>query len=454
MKKAKTQKKPKASPQKLAGERPPKEKLNLTIEAFAFGGDGLARHDGKVFFVPHCLPDEKILVQVEKDHGRFAHASLLQLLEPAPYQQASPCPHFARCGGCQWLQVPYERQLGWKKSFIAAAFQKFAHIELPSEWNVIAAPQHAAYRNRIRLKLHHRPQGDFIFGYYEKGSHHLVPIQSCWIAAEPINLVLKALSSLRLSAPQQGAYYELELQHLPGTGDKVSACFLPAAADELVERLRKASFAHPVLSEKLIWAKADDQARLFEEDRGLQYYTHAGQFQQVNREANHYLRDWIERKVLASGAQSILDLFCGSGNFSLALARAGLEVWGLEIGRAAIDCAHINVEKNHLEQVRYACGMAHDLFRIFPELSTKAIDLVIVDPPRKGMAEAVSKVLELEAPHLIYVSCDPNTLARDLRYFKDAGYRLEDIIGLDFFHHSYHIETVVYLKKTKASTAS
>ncbi len=420
-------------------------KLSVTIEAVAFGGDGLARHDGKVIFVPDAIPEESLEIEILKDHGRFAHGRRLRTLQPAPYSQENPCPYAELCGGCQWLHVPYERQLAWKKSFIAAAFQKFAKVEWPSSWPIVAAPQTAGYRNRIKIKLQHLPSGSFRWGYYAKGSHTLVPIKHCWIAADPINKVLQAFSELNCKAPQQGALYELELQHLPGTDDQVTAAFLPPAPDSFIDRLREASAQHPILGKRLIWSKANDPARIFEEDRNLTYHTHAGQFQQVNREANHYLRAWIERKALALGAERIVDLFCGSGNLSLGLAQAGSQVWGLEVGEAAIAAAAQNVSVNELDTAQYACGLAHHLHAIYPDLKGQSIDLVLVDPPRKGMAEALESVLSLKAPHLIYVSCDPNTLARDLRTILEAGYTLKDGLGLDFFPHSYHVETVVHL---------
>ncbi len=432
---------------KPVSQTPPTEPLHLTIEAVAFGGDGLARHEGKVYFVPNTLPEQRVAVEVLKDHGRFAHARCVEILAPAPYQLSSSCTYSEQCGGCQWLEVPYERQLAWKKSFIAAALQKFAQIEIPTDWPMIAAPQKEAYRNRIKLKLHHRPDGSFLWGYYAKGSHDLVPISRCAIASDAINEVLLALGELRLPAPKQGALYEMELQHLPGTNDKVTACFLPAASDALMERFQEVSSQHPILSQRLVWSKASDGPRCFEIDRDLNYYTHAGQFQQVNREGNHFLRQWVERQALVLGAQKIVDLFCGSGNLSLSLARNGANVWGLEVGETAIAAAQVNLEVNDLPETRYACGLAHQIFEVFPELRKTSIDLLIVDPPRKGMAEAIPKVLELNAKHLIYVSCDPNTLARDLKALLAGGYRLVEGMGLDFFPHSYHVETVVRLTR-------
>jgi 23S rRNA (uracil1939-C5)-methyltransferase len=429
-----------ARPRPTAGPQ-----LTLTIEAVAFGGDGLARQEGKVFFVPDTLPEQIVQVEVLKDHGRFAHARRLHTQQPASYQTPSACAFSDRCGGCQWLEVPYERQIAWKKSFIAAAFQKFAQVELPQDWPFLSAPEKFAYRNRIKLKFQHKSDGSFTWGYYAKGSHDLVPISYCAIANSSINKILEALSVIRVPAPKQGALYELELQHLPGSQDKVTACFLPAAPDSFMDQLAQASQSHPVLSQKLIWSKSSDPSRCFEVDRDLTYVTHAGQFQQINREANHYLRLWVERQALALEAHKVVDLFCGSGNLSLGLVSQGCQVWGLEVGETAIAAAQVNLAVNELSGARYGCGMAHEMFEIFPELNSTLIDLLIVDPPRKGMAEAIPAILRLEPKHLIYVSCDPNTLARDIKSLVAAGYQLEEVMGLDFFPHSYHVETVARL---------
>jgi 23S rRNA (uracil1939-C5)-methyltransferase len=415
----------------------------VTIDAVAFGGDGIARLDGKVIFVPDTVPEEQVRITLIENKGRFARGKVLKRLRLAPYLQQSPCPYSKRCGGCQWLEVPYTHQLAWKQSFIVAAMQRIARWEVPVDFQVLASPEQKAYRNRIKVRLRSHEDGRLELGYYAKGSHELVAIESCWIAASPINEALRRLAQLRLQPQLRTSTYELELQHL--AGDRVTAILLSPLAAEFRRSMIDAAAGDPWLREHILWPDTTDAPHLLEEDHGLAYRTFAGQFQQVNLAANRQLRTWVREKVLAAGARRILDVFCGSGNFSLQLAKEGREVWGIEVADVAITCAQENVRSNQLQKAHYAQGFAHQILDRFPELS-QGVDCIIVDPPRKGMAEALAPLLQIPAPLLIYISCDPNTLARDLKELMAAGYQVEEGMGVDFFPHSYHVETVLLLK--------
>jgi 23S rRNA (uracil1939-C5)-methyltransferase len=207
--------------------------------------------------------------------------------------------------------------------------------------------------------------------------------------------------------------------------------------------LRDAMHDHRKLSQALILDSKDFV--LLEEWEGLRFHTRAGQFQQVNLPANRFLRGWVRDFARRHKVQHAVDLYCGSGNLSLGLARDGVNIFGVEAFAPSIEAAIYNAANNAIT-AQYAAGDAQDIRQLFPALP--ALDLLIVDPPRRGMAEAIEPILQLKAQRMIYVSCDPNTLARDLKMIVAAGYRLEEVMGLDFFPQGYHVETVCVLQKS------
>lgn len=416
------------------------ETLTLTLESVAFGGDALTRRDGKVYFVADALPGETVAADIIQDKDRFAKARVTSRLTAPDYAVPAPCPYAERCGGCQWQRVPYAMQKTWKAGFIEDALQRIGGIPAGTyPFAMQASPEELHYRNRIDVKWQVTPEGKVQIGYYAKSSHDLVPIERCWIADERINQVLQ--ECVRLSFPKRERSFQTSLEFQVIADDRVlvSGQEIPPG---FWQDLKKAVDQNSILQRTLIVDSREFV--LLEEWEGLRFHTRAGQFQQVNLPANRFLRGWVRDFARQHKVQNTVDLYCGSGNLSLALARDGIQVFGVEAYAPSIEAAVYNTKQNKLN-ARYAAGDAQDIRQLFPDLP--ALDLLIVDPPRRGMAEAVAPVLELGASRIIYVSCDPNTLARDLKIMLAAGYELDDVKGLDFFPQSYHVETVAVLKK-------
>lgn len=418
----------------------------------AFGGEGISRHEGKVIFVADALPGEEVLVEIVSEKERYAKGQVVERLTAAPYALPNPCPYAARCGACQWLEVPYSLQLEWKRSFIASALERIAALpESAQGIRLTPSPTLQGYRNRIKIKLRLHSDGRLELGYFARGTHELVPIAACWVAEDPINRSLEALlhssGHPELKALGRNATYELELQSLP---EGVTASFMTRETGAVPREVRRALRRATESTAGLAWDEGEDaesKPRFFDAQNGLRYHTYPGQFQQVNLKANHLLRDRVRTLVQELAPKKVLDLYCGSGNFSLQLAAAGIEVWGLELAPRAIDCAQKNLELNQMTGALYLAAPVEQLRSSFPELTPGSIDLVIADPPRAGMPEALGLIEELSPRHLIYISCDPTTLARDLKRLGSSGYRINSVEGFDFFPHSFHIETLVNLEK-------
>ncbi|HYX33838.1 MAG TPA: class I SAM-dependent RNA methyltransferase [Oligoflexus sp.] len=417
------------------------ERITLTLDSVAFGGDALTRHDGKVYFVADALPGETVTADVYQDKERFAKARVFQRVTPPVYAVDAPCPYADRCGGCQWQRVPYPMQQTWKAGFIEDALQRIGGIPTGSYPFVMqASPDALHYRNRIEVKWQVLPDGSVHLGYFAKGSHDLVRIERCFIADDRINDVLKRCLILRFPPRERPFHTSLEFQVVADGRVLVSGFDeAPGFRQDFQEAVQK----DPGLAAKL--SVDPREFVLLEEWEGLRFYTRAGQFQQVNLPANRFLRGWVRDFARAHQVTHAVDLYCGSGNLSLALARDGIKVFGVEAFAPSIEAAVYNADANNLVSAHYATGDAQEIRTLFPQLP--AVDLLIVDPPRRGLAEAIEPIVQLGAHQMIYVSCDPNTLARDLKMMLAAGYQLEQVMGLDFFPQSFHVETVCVLKK-------
>jgi 23S rRNA (uracil1939-C5)-methyltransferase len=416
------------------------EDIELTLDSVAFGGDALTRREGKVYFVADALPGETVRVEIYQEKERFARARVQERLIAPDYAVPAPCPYADRCGGCQWQRVPYSMQKEWKAGFIADAFQRIGGIPGGSyPFHMHGSAETLHYRNRIEVKWLVQANGSVCIGYFAKSSHDLIPVERCWIADERINSVLQ--HCLKLKFPKRDRSFQCSLEFQVIADDRVllSGHDVPAA---FWKDLHEAVQMESELKNHLIIASSD--FFLLEEWEGLRFHTRAGQFQQVNLPANRFLRGWVRDFARKHGVHHVVDLYCGSGNLSLALAHEGIQVFGVEAYAPSIEAALFNSKVNGLN-ARYAAGDAQDIRKLFPTLPK--IDLLIVDPPRRGMAEAVEPVLQLNAERIIYVSCDPNTLARDLKIMLTAGYQLDEVLGLDFFPQSYHVETVAVLKR-------
>jgi 23S rRNA (uracil1939-C5)-methyltransferase len=437
----KTRKRKKSARKPLSASKIP-DPLTLTLDSVAFGGDALTRRDGKVFFVADALPGETVMVEVEQDKERFAKARVVERVTPPDYAIPAPCSFAERCGGCQWQRVPYEKQKDWKAGFIQDALQRIGGIPAGSyPFLMQGSPQTLHYRNRIEVKWQLETDGAVQLGYFAKASHDLVAIDHCWIADPRINGVLERCLHLRFPARERIFQTSLEFQVIADGRVLVSGQDLP---EGFWQDFRNAVSADEELQSQLV---LDDQGFvLLEEWENLRFHTRAGQFQQVNLPANRFLRSWVRTFARQHHVRTAVDLYCGSGNLSLPLAREGMTIYGVEAYAPSIAAAVHNAEQNGLPSANYAAGDAQEIRQLFPDLPP--LDLLIVDPPRRGMAEAVAPVLELNAERVIYVSCDPNTLARDLKTMLTGAYVLEEVMGLDFFPQSYHVETVCVLKKS------
>lgn len=422
--------------------------IEAQVSNVAYGGSGIARVDGKVYFVPDVVPGDSIVAEVITDNGRYADAKLLQITEPSPLRQASPCPYSSRCGGCQWQGIPYSEQLKWKQGFVAQALKRIGRLADDTPPRIIASPSPLGYRSRILVRLYVSASGVISLGYFARGTHELIEVTACAIAGPRINKVLELIRAMH-GQGFEGLKVRLEIQELLSQTNEVLITVYPGdGPSPEVEGLAARLAALPgVAWAGTVFALRTAPMFCYESDLEREYYTLPGQFQQVNAALNRILRQNIYNIVSGKGASRVLDVHCGAGNLSLALANGHRYVEGIESNPRAIAAARHALQANQLSQAVYLTGDAEaHLWKC--ARGGEKFDLVILDPPRQGMYPGMIPLRKIAPATIIYVSCDPTTLARDLAALCKGGfYEIEDLYCLDFFPNTFHVETVAVLSR-------
>lgn len=448
----------------------------LSIEKLIYGGDGLARTpadaDGRslAVFVPFVLPGERVEVEIRQEKPGFARGSLTQLIEASPDRIEPRCPYFGQCGGCHYQHIPYARQLEFKADILRETLRRIAKIELPPEIRLHASPPWN-YRNRARLHLRTAPE--FALGYFRFNSHEFLPIRECPISSPLINRVISQLLELDgLNCPT--AVEEIELfadasdEHLlawASCGSDANQKDLLRWAEALQSRLPQISGVTFFSSRRSSDQRSEDDtptdakplaqsgASLIRyRTKNHAYEVSAGAFFQVNR----YVIDELISVVTGNASGDFaLDLYAGVGLFSVPLAEKFRRIFSVEASHTSQADFVQNVPAN----VKAVVARTSDfLRRDYPKSDYRSSDhsknralrqrpdLVVLDPPRTGAGKAViASLVELGAPRVRYVSCDPATLARDVALLLAAGYRIEEAHLFDLFPETFHIESVMLL---------
>lgn len=419
-----------------------KNTIQLKILSQAYGGYGVARHEGRVIFVPDTVQGDEVLVRIEEEKKNFAFASLVQTLKPSSLRIPSDCPYDEKCGGCQWLTIPYDVQLQFKKEFLLDALKRTAKIMLDHDPQVHSSPSRY-YRNRVTLRGTLHEDGHVHVGFMERSSHTQVAIRHCLNVDLLINTFIEQISSIKTSCKAQK--FRIEVQVLP-VSQKLILVLHALHGISALNTFKKELSKYALVS----WVGfAQELAKapffLFEQDCEREFFTSPGAFQQVNLPLNRKIRSLIREFVETHKCRSVLDLFCGSGNLSLALANGTRKILGVEQSSNAIRIAHHNVSQNALQGIRYICAPSDRYLRELVQ-NKASFDLLIVDPPRKGMKECIAAIKALKPKYLIYMSCDPMTLARDLKDLGDM-YKITQTHLFDFFANTEHLETLVFCER-------
>jgi 23S rRNA (uracil1939-C5)-methyltransferase len=433
------------------------ELLEVEVDSLAFGGRGVARADGFVVFVAGALPGDRARVEVTKAKKRFAEARTIELLRAGADRIPDRCVHGGEpCPGAPWQGLSYERQLAHKSEQVAEALQRIGGLDGFELEEIVPAAEQWRYRNKLEYSFGEIEDGEPILGFHARGRWDLVvDVEDCHLASETGNAARNEVREwARVEAvpafdrrERHGVLRNLVVREGRRSG-------------QIQTRLVTAQARFPRPPVDLHTIVADDsgdsegptgvlrEEHLREELCGLKWEISAGAFFQTNTEMAERLYAVAAEYAGLSGRERVFDLFCGIGTIGLTLARDAGEVWGLEIVPEAIEDAARNAELNGIENARFLAGSARTGVRPLLEKAGKP-DVVVLDPPRAGLSQrVVRRVIECGAPKIVYVSCNPTTLAPNAAQLVEAGYRLTRVRPVDMFPQTPHIECVALLEKT------
>lgn len=408
----------------------PLKTFTIQLRDISHGGDSVGELDGKTIFVPLGIPGETVRVAIVEEHARYAIARLVEVMEASPQRVAPRCPHFGQCGGCQWQHIAYPYQLELKQRIISAQLQRIGKLPGAHVLPVLGMENPWAYRNNVQYALDASGQ----LGFRALRSHDIVQISECWIAHPLLEELAGAFDldctglqglTLRVGAATGEQLVIFEGDSVPDIEVDFPVSCLYQSPEGEVTVLAGDSHYHELLNQRL-WQVSGPS------------------FFQVNTsQAEHLVRAVSERLQVTNG-DTLIDAYCGVGTFALSLAHRAKRVIGIEESPWAIYDAEANRCAD--EDVSFQVGATEELL---PGCVTKD-STVILDPPRAGCDPAVLEaLLQHKVRQVIYVSCDPATLARDLGVLVRGGFQLGDVQPIDMFPQTYHVECVALMESVK-----
>jgi 23S rRNA (uracil1939-C5)-methyltransferase len=447
------------------------EELELEVESLAYGGNGVARLDGYVVFVRRGLPGDRVRARVTKVKRSHAEALATDVLRAGPHRVDAPCIHFPACGGCRFQDLAYETQLEQKRAQVYDALQRLGGIaEPPLQEIVPCEPEIFHYRNKVEYSFTQTPAGPAL-GFHKAGRwDEVLELEKCWLTTDVGNGVRDAV---RDWAREEGlaAYSQADgsgyLRHLVvregrNTGQALIQLvtapgehFEPGYFVDVVRRFPQVRSVHWSINDrpaevtnlptKLLWG----EEWIEEEIGGLRFRVRPNAFLQTNTAMAEKLYGLAADAAALTGSETVWDLYCGIGTIGLTLAGSSLTVWGIEVSEESVACALENAEVNGITNAAFFAGNVGQVVEELVERSG-APDVVVVDPPRAGLAgKALRHLGRLGAPRLVYVSCNPTTLAGDVKTLRgEYGYELLNVTPVDMFPHTPHVESVALLERT------
>lgn len=412
--------------------------MQVKIDGITHKGEGVGRINGKATFIPLAIPGETVDIEIIQERSKYIRGNLKQVLDPSPDRVEPECPHFSTCGGCHFQHVSYERQLALKRQIVQDNLQRIAGIETVVK-PVIASPNRWNYRNKVTW---HVRGGEL--GYYQEGSHELLPISTCKIISQPLQLISGELRHFLKQHPLTGEG-EITLRYSQNTEDSM---LVLSGFSDIPEAWRDlnsltANAVHIFDGQiNVLWGSEYWQEKL----GTRKFRIPAASFFQVNNSQAEQIIACLTRELPLKGDMHLVDLYCGVGALTLNLAPQVKKVTGIEEFPPSIEYARLNAKQNGIENAAFYCGASEN---VFPELS-EHVDGIVVDPPRAGCHPDVIKAIVQQKPeHVAYVSCNPGTLARDLGQLKEFGYTPTLIQPIDMFTQTYHVETVVLMSRVE-----
>lgn len=444
------------------------DRLTVYIEDLTHDGNGVAKVDGYPLFIQGALPEETCEIHVLKTLKNYGFAKVVAVVEPSPDRVEAPCEYFKQCGGCQLQHLSYEGQLKWKRSMVENVMRRLGKIDAPVHpVKGMQEPWH--YRNKSQIPFAKDEAGKLVAGFYKTKSHSIVDMERCLIQMDEADRVMEELKYdlARLGVePYDEKNHRGQLRHVVvrkgRATDEVMVVLITKSAkladkEAVVSAVREripnvTSIVQNVNSEKTNVIFGDRTFTLWGEDviedtiGDVRFEISARSFYQVNPVQTEVLYQQALDYAQLEGGERVIDAYCGIGTISLFLAQKAGQVMGVEIVPQAIEDAKRNAELNGFTNTYFEAGPAEEVIpRWYAE--GKEADVLVVDPPRKGCDEALlNTIIEQKPKRVVYVSCNPATLARDLRILEDGGYKTKEVQPVDMFPHTTHCECCAWLE--------
>jgi 23S rRNA (uracil1939-C5)-methyltransferase len=452
------------------------QELELRIDSLAYGGNGVARLNGFVVFVRRGLPGDIVRARVTKVKRNHAEALATEVLAPGPERVEAPCAHYPACGGCRFQDLAYDAQARAKFEQVADSLRRLGGFREPPLEPIVAAESVFYYRNKLEYSFTQYEDGPTL-GFHKAGRwDEVLEVEKCWLTTDLGNAIRNAVREWAREEglvaydqeTQEGYLRHLVVREARNTGQALVLLvtapgerFEPGYFVETLRRFPEVRSVHWAINDtpaevtnlptKLLWG--DDTIE--EEIGGLRFRVSPNAFLQTNTAMAERLYALAREYASLTGDETVWDLYCGIGTIGLSLARDALTVWGIEVHEEAVARAIENAELNGITNAAFFAGNVGQVVDDLRERSGEP-DVVVVDPPRAGLAgKALQRLGRIGAQRIVYVSCNPTTLASDLKTLRDEhAYELRRVRPIDMFPHTPHVETVALIEKSEARASA
>lgn len=439
--------------------------LELTIDDMNSKGQGVAHHNGLAIFLDNALPGEKVVAKILYSKKSYSVAQVIDIKESCEKRVVPKCPHFRSCGGCQLQHMNMKGQIEYKRARINNALKRIANCQDHGIEKVKTSPKVFYYRNKVQLPVKMGLNGPCL-GFYKRASHEIVEVKECYLhlgLIKPLfDVINKTLSSSSISVyiekSQTGILRQVFIRSTENSGESVLCFVVTKFSPELLILARAISMNQPTLkgvcyqvfkkpTNAVIFSNVVSilgQSFVMEEILGLKVKLSVGAFFQVNTLQAQNVYNAILEYGGFSESQIVLDAYCGIGVLTLLIAKRVKKVIGIECVESAIADAKENMKLNGIENVEFKVGLSEKLINTIGK-----VDCAYLNPPRKGCCEKLLiRLAKMGVKRIIYMSCDPASLARDLKLLRELGYEISKIEGFDMFSQTTHVETLMFLTKS------
>ncbi len=441
-----------------------KQLVELEVKDLSFNGKSVALNDGKVVFLNAGLPGETVLAEITRSKPRFDNGVVVDIVKKSDQRIPARCSHFGLCGGCTWQDLDYRQQVTYKRKQVVDCLERLGNLKEVTVHDMIGSSELFNYRNKMEFSFHVRPDGDFTLGLHERGRFdEIFDLEHCYLQSDlanrivywirdfvreeriPVYDVRNHTGFMRFLVIRMGKRTgQVMVNIVTNYGEipqrqkliKQMRANLPEITTLVHNQNGQKSNIATGEKERVLYGLGYIEERLFDSH----FRIRANSFFQTNTIQAETLYRACFEMLEPSAGDRVLDLYCGTGSIGVLLAPHVQSVVGVELVEAAVKSAHENAALNNVTNATFFHGDVKDFLKS-REGSDDRFETVVIDPPRAGLhPKALRRLLRLEAPKILYISCNPSTFARDARLIVDAGYALPEIKPVDMFPHTMHIE--------------